>query len=637
MNKILIANRGEIACRVIRTAKAQGYATVAVYSDADKNALHVKLADEAVYIGASEPSQSYLNMEAIFAAARTSQADAIHPGYGFLSENAEFAQRCAENQITFIGPSANAIALMGSKQASKNAMVAAGVPCLPGYQGENQDDEVLISEAEKIGPPLMIKASAGGGGRGMRLVTDLSSLAEQIRSARQEAKNAFGDDKLIIERALLNPRHIEIQIFADTHGNTLFLGERDCSIQRRHQKVIEEAPSPAVTPELREALGKAAVAAAKACQYSNAGTVEFLLDEDGHFYFLEMNTRLQVEHPVTELITGIDLVAWQLLVAAGGVLPLKQNEIKLEGHAMEVRLYAEDPSQNYLPQTGTIHHWKIAKGEGIRVDHGIEAGSEISSFYDPMIAKVISYGENREVARRRLLRALDNTQLLGLQDNRAFLAAILRQPNFIQGNATTRFLNEEILKYSTPINNELWALAAVLLQNQTPSPASLSSQLPHPVDLKIGKEEARVILHRTKAHWLAYIDDQALQIEINSQGISINNHRQPYYWHPTSSGLWLGLGREQWFFEHQTYAPATDLNTTGNGQVVAPMDGAVIAMQCQIGQEVKKGDVLLLLEAMKIEHSLQANVDGIIESIKISEGEQVKSKQLLLSIAPKTE
>lgn len=637
MNKILIANRGEIACRVIRTAKAQGYATVAVYSDADKNALHAKLADEAVYIGASEPSQSYLNMDAIFDAARISHADAIHPGYGFLSENAEFAQRCTDNQITFIGPSASAISLMGSKQASKVAMMAAGVPCLPGYQGENQEDAVLIAEAEKIGPPLMIKASAGGGGRGMRLITDLTHLAEQIRSARQEALNAFGDDKLIIERALLNPRHIEVQIFADTHGNTLFLGERDCSIQRRHQKVVEEAPSPAVSPELRQALGKAAVAAADACQYSNAGTVEFLLDEDGQFYFLEMNTRLQVEHPVTELITGIDLVAWQLLVAAGGALPLQQNEIELKGHAIEVRLYAEDPSQNYLPQTGTIRHWQVAEGEGVRVDHGIEAGSEISPFYDPMIAKVISYGENRDVARRRLLRALDNTQLLGLQDNRAFLAAILRQPSFINGSATTRFLNEETLEYSTPVNNELWALAAVLLQPQASNTASLSNQLLHPVDIKIGEEEARITLHRDKQHWLARVDDQQVRLEINSQGVSINGYRQPYYWHHTSTGIWLGLGKEQWLFEHQTYAPATDLTTIGNGLVTAPMDGAVIAMQCQVGQEVKKGDVLLLLEAMKIEHSLQANVDGTIESIKVNAGEQVKSKQLLLSIAPKTE
>lgn len=637
MNKILIANRGEIACRVIRTAKAQGYATVAVYSAADKNALHVKLADEAVYIGASEPSQSYLNIEAILNAAKQSQADAIHPGYGFLSENADFAQQCADNSITFIGPSADAIALMGSKQASKAAMVEAGVPCLPGYQGEEQSDETLIKAAKKIGTPLMIKASAGGGGRGMRLVTDLHQLEEQIRSARQEAKSAFGDDKLIVERALLNPRHIEVQVFGDNHGNLVFLGERDCSIQRRHQKVVEEAPSPAVTPELRQALGEAAVAAAKACHYSNAGTVEFLLDEDGQFYFLEMNTRLQVEHPVTELITGLDLVAWQLAVAAGEQLPLTQEQIKLSGHAIEVRLYAEDPSQNYLPQTGTIHHWQVATGEGIRVDHGIEVGSEISPFYDPMIAKVISYGENREVARRRLLRALDTTELLGLQDNRAFLAAILHQPRFIEGQATTRFLNDESLEYSTPPDNKLWALAATLLQSQAPTSHSLGSQLPHPVHLAHADTEATVTLSANGAQWHATVGEDSFAISSSPQGIHVDGYRQPYYWCHTDTGLWLGLGSEQWFFAHQTFAPANSLDAAGSGLITAPMDGAVIAVQCEAGQEVQKGDALLLLEAMKIEHSLVADVDGTVVSVEVQVGEQVKSKQLLLSIAPKTE
>lgn len=637
MNKILIANRGEIACRVIRTAKAQGYGTVAVYSEADKEALHVKLADEAVYIGASEPSQSYLNIDAILNAAKQSQADAIHPGYGFLSENAEFAERCAAANITFIGPNAKAIALMGSKQASKAAMVKAGVPCLPGYQGEEQSDDTLIAEAKKIGPPLMIKASAGGGGRGMRLVTDLNQLEEQIRSARQEAKSAFGDDKLILERALLNPRHIEVQVFGDSHGNVVHLGERDCSIQRRHQKVVEEAPSPAVSPALRQALGEAAVAAAKACNYSNAGTVEFLLDEDGQFYFLEMNTRLQVEHPVTELITGLDLVAWQLMVAAGEKLPLTQEQIQLTGHAIEVRLYAEDPSQNYLPQTGTISHWQVAEGEGIRVDHGIEVGSEISPFYDPMIAKVISYGENREVARRRLLRALDTTELLGLQDNRAFLAAILRQPTFIEGQATTQFLNNEKFTFCTAPTNKHWALAAALIQNHQPSSEHLGSQLPHPVHLTQNDTDTTVILQHTGAEWLATRGEETHTIHITAQGCHIDGYRQPYYWCHTDTGLWLGLGSEQWFFEHHTYAPANSLEATGNGLLTAPMDGAVIAVQCNVGQEVQKGDVLLLLEAMKIEHSLIADIDGTVASVEVQVGEQVKSKQLLLSIAPKTE
>lgn len=637
MNKILIANRGEIACRVIRTAQAQGYATVAVYSDADADALHVKLADEAVYIGASEPSQSYLNMDAIIDAAHRSHADAIHPGYGFLSENAEFAERCAASNITFIGPSASAIALMGSKQASKVAMMKAGVPCLPGYQGEVQDDATLMAEAEKVGPPLMIKASAGGGGRGMRLVTDLAQLEEQIRSARQEAKSAFGDDKLIIERALLNPRHIEVQVFADTHGNVLYLGERDCSIQRRHQKVVEEAPSPAVSPALRQALGEAAVLAARACNYSNAGTVEFLLDEDGQFYFLEMNTRLQVEHPVTELITGIDLVAWQLLVAQNEPLPITQKEVQLTGHAIEVRLYAEDPSQNYLPQTGTICHWQVAEGEGVRVDHGIEVGSEISPFYDPMIAKVIAYGENREVARRRLLRALDTTELLGLKDNRAFLSAILRQPNFIQGKATTRFLNEKTLDYGNVMNNTLWAVAAVLQQHTHVTEHSLGSQLPHPVHLSHGEEATTVTLKRAGEQWHATVGADVFTLQLTAQGIHVNGYRQPYYWQRSDHGLWLGLGSKQWWFEHHTYAPANNQDAAGSGLLTAPMDGAVMAVQCEVGQTVNKGDVLLLLEAMKIEHSLTADVDGTITAIQVQTGEQVKSKQLLLSIAPETE
>lgn len=636
MNKILIANRGEIACRVIRTAKAQGYSTVAVYSEADKEALHVKLADEAVYIGASEPSQSYLNIDAILNAAKQSQADAIHPGYGFLSENAEFAERCAAANITFIGPSAEAIALMGSKQASKAAMVKAGVPCLPGYQGEEQSDDTLIAEAKKIGPPLMIKASAGGGGRGMRLVTDLNQLEEQIRSARQEAKSAFGDDKLILERALLNPRHIEVQVFGDSHGNVVHLGERDCSIQRRHQKVVEEAPSPAVTPELRQQLGEAAVAAAKACNYSNAGTVEFLLDEDGQFYFLEMNTRLQVEHPVTELITGLDLVAWQLMVAADEKLPLTQEQIQLTGHAIEVRLYAEDPSQNYLPQTGTISHWQVAKGEGIRVDHGIDVGSEISPFYDPMIAKVISYGENREVARRRLLRALDTTELLGLQDNRAFLAAILRQPTFIEGQATTQFLQQESLTFTSSLMPQHWALAAVLLQ-PTPFGNSINSTFPHAVHLSHAQTQETVWLRYQHPLWHAHINNETFTLQVDAQGVHINQHRQPFYWQTTEAGLWLGLGCQQWHFEHHTYAPAEGEEAAGSGKLFAPMDGAIIAIECKEGQTVKQGDVLLLLEAMKIEHSLVADTDGTVERIEVQAGEQVKNKQLLLSIAPKTE
>ncbi|HLR18020.1 MAG TPA: acetyl/propionyl/methylcrotonyl-CoA carboxylase subunit alpha [Alcanivoracaceae bacterium] len=636
MNKILIANRGEIACRVIRTAKVQGYSTVAVYSEADRNALHVQLADEAIYLGPSEAAQSYLDINKIIAAAHTTQADAIHPGYGFLSENAEFAQACADNNIIFIGPSASAIALMGSKQASKAAMVEAGVPCLPGYQGEEQSDATLIKAAKEIGAPLMVKASAGGGGRGMRLITDLADLEEHIRSARQEAKSAFGDDKLIVERALLNPRHIEVQVFGDTHGNVVHLGERDCSIQRRHQKVVEESPSPAVSPELRQALGEAAVLAAKACAYTNAGTVEFLLDEDGQFYFLEMNTRLQVEHPVTELITGQDLVAWQLLVAAGEPLPLQQDEIELNGHAIEVRLYAEDPSQNYLPQTGTISHWQPATGEGVRVDHGIQAGSEISAFYDPMIAKVIAYGDNREVARRRLIRALQQTQLLGLKDNRAFLEDIVRQDTFIQGQATTRFLNEETLAFTHAAPARLWAAAAILLQPATPSAQALGTHMPHRAKLQCGEQEEVVVLTQQGGTWTAHTQGDTFTVQRGSNSLIINGYRQPLYWQQQGDELWLGLGTQQWLFERHTYAPANSADAAGSGVLTAPMDGAIIAVNCEAGQTVEKGDVLVLLEAMKIEHSIQADVDGIVESVQVNANDQVKSKQILLSIAAET-
>ncbi|HZX16921.1 MAG TPA: acetyl-CoA carboxylase biotin carboxylase subunit, partial [Pseudomonas sp.] len=421
-NKILIANRGEIACRVMRTAQDLGYRTVAVYSEADADARHVQQADEAVCIGPAQVNQSYLLIANIIDAAQKTGADAIHPGYGFLSENADFARACEAAGIVFIGPTVEAIHLMGSKRLSKIAMLEAGVPCIPGYEGAAQDDETLSREAGRIGYPLMIKASAGGGGRGMRLVHESGELLAQIRTARSEAQNAFGSGELILERAVIQPRHVEIQVFGDQHGSIVYLGERDCSVQRRHQKVVEEAPCPVMTPELRQAMGEAAVKAAASVNYVGAGTVEFLLDQSGEFFFLEMNTRLQVEHPVTELITGQDLVAWQIRVAEGQPLPLKQDEIRLTGHAMEVRLYAEDATQNFLPQTGTALRWEPALREGIRIDHGLVEGQAITPFYDPMLAKVIAYGATREEARRKLVRAVEDCVLLGVNGNQRFLA-----------------------------------------------------------------------------------------------------------------------------------------------------------------------------------------------------------------------
>jgi geranyl-CoA carboxylase alpha subunit len=447
--KVLIANRGEIAVRVIKTAKSLGFKTVAVFSEADANAPHVTMADEAVCIGPAAVGESYLLADKIIDAAKRTGAQAVHPGYGFLSENASFANTCEQEGITFIGPPSAAIELMGSKRLSKIAMIEAGVPCIPGYEGEDQDLAVLIKEADRIGFPIMIKASAGGGGRGMRLVFEASELEANIKTARSEAENAFGSGELILERAVIKPRHIEIQVFADQHGNAVYLGERDCSIQRRHQKVVEEAPSPFVDPELRAKMGEAAVQAAKSCNYVGAGTVEFLVDADKNFYFLEMNTRLQVEHPVTELITGTDLVAWQLKVAANQTLPLTQAQIELNGHAMEVRLYAEDSANQFLPQTGPIHLWQPAKGDGIRIDSGIQSGQTVSPFYDPMLAKIIAYGADREEARRRLIQALEQSTLFGVTINSHFLCEVLRHPAFIEGQATTAFIGDDFVESKT--------------------------------------------------------------------------------------------------------------------------------------------------------------------------------------------
>ena len=397
-DSILVANRGEIAVRVIRSAQLQGYKAIAVYSEADANAPHVAMADEAVLIGAAPVKESYLDAGKILDAARRTGAQAIHPGYGFLSENAEFAEACEKEGIAFIGPSAEAIRVMGNKAESKRRMIEAEVPCIEGYQDVDQSDATLIEAAKKIGIPIMVKAAAGGGGRGMRLVEKMEDLPLALSSARSEAENAFGSGELILEKAVIQPRHVEIQVFGDQHGNVVHLGERDCSIQRRHQKVVEESPCPVMTPELRAAMGAAAVNAAKSINYVGAGTVEFLLDRENKFYFLEMNTRLQVEHPVTEMVTGLDLVALQFRAAQGYPLGLAQEDITLTGHAIEVRLYAEDVSNDFLPATGTAHVWEVPTGEGIRVDHGLLQGQEISPFYDPMVAKIIAWGEDRDVA-----------------------------------------------------------------------------------------------------------------------------------------------------------------------------------------------------------------------------------------------
>ncbi|MBP6770871.1 MAG: acetyl-CoA carboxylase biotin carboxylase subunit, partial [Reyranella sp.] len=462
--KILIANRGEIALRIIRTARAMGYRTVAVFSSADENARHVREADQAVHIGDVLPAQSYLNIAAIIEAAAISGADAVHPGYGFLAENAGFARACRAAGLVFIGPSPEAIAAMGNKAGAKQLMSEAGIPCIPGYQGADQSEATLQAAADAIGYPVMIKATAGGGGRGMRLVAGAGEFLPALRSARSEAQGAFGNAEVIVERAIIEPRHIEIQILADRHGQAIHLGERDCSVQRRHQKVVEEAPSPAVGAALRERMGAAAVAAVKAIGYEGAGTVEFLLDASGEFHFMEMNTRLQVEHPVTEAITGLDLVELQLRIASGEPLPLTQDDVRLNGHAIEVRLCAEDVARGFMPQSGTMTLWEMPGR--IRVDDALESGGEISPYYDSMIAKLIGHGASREEARRKLLAALEDTAALGVRTNQKFLASCLEHPVFAAGEASTAFIDrhgEELLQGDSEVDSRAHALGAALL------------------------------------------------------------------------------------------------------------------------------------------------------------------------------
>ena len=653
-NKILIANRGEIACRVMRTAKELGYRTVAVYSVADAGARHVHVADEAVCIGPAQVNQSYLVIDNIIKAAQKTGADAIHPGYGFLSENADFARACEAAGIVFIGPTVEAIHLMGSKRLSKIAMLEAGVPCIPGYEGAAQDEDTLIREAGRIGYPLMIKASAGGGGRGMRLVHEASELAEQIRTARSEAQNAFGSGELILERAVIKPRHVEIQVFGDQLGNIVYLGERDCSVQRRHQKVVEEAPCPVMTPTLRQAMGEAAVKAAASVNYVGAGTVEFLLDQSGEFFFLEMNTRLQVEHPVTELITGQDLVAWQIRAAAGQPLPLQQDEIRLTGHAMEVRLYAEDAAHNFLPQTGQVLRWEPELLDGVRIDHGLVEGQEISPFYDPMLAKIIAYGATRDDARRKLVRAVEECVLLGVNGNQRFLANLLANPEFASGNATTAFIAEHFnadpsLTAQAPAASEL-AIAAALLYQQSANARAHQRELagwrsagsaPWQFTLKHGEQKHRVNLEvqvaGSQPSLLATVGDTQVSLTLLA-----------------SDGRWLTLeldgirrriayqqqGEQLWLYGHYgnlelldvTHEPAGGQNAASSGAVKAPMDGAIVDVLVSEGERVSKGQLLVVLEAMKMEHPMKAGVDGTVRRIGISKGDQVKNRQLLVEI-----
>lgn len=640
---LLVANRGEIACRIMRTARALGIRTVAVHSEIDRNARHVLEADVAVNLGGAKPGDSYLRSDLVLAAAQSTGAQAIHPGYGFLSENAEFARACQAKGLIFIGPPATAIDAMGSKSAAKVLMEAAGVPLVPGYHGAEQSLDVFRTESARIGYPVLLKAVAGGGGKGMKVVDHEADLAEALASAQREAQAAFGDSRMLVERYLGRPRHIEIQVFADQHGNCIHLNERDCSIQRRHQKVIEEAPAPGLSAELRQAMGDAAVQAAQAIDYVGAGTVEFLLDEQSRFYFMEMNTRLQVEHPVTEAITGQDLVAWQLQIAQGAPLPLDQDAVPLRGHAIEARLYAEDPLQDFLPASGTLHLYREPQpGPGRRLDGGIAEGDEVSPFYDPMLAKVIAWGETREAARLKLAAMLRETAIAGVQTNLAFLGRIVEHPAFARAELDTGFIPrhaDALLPPRAALDEEFWQVAApawLLCQpkaHRVDDPGSPWSALPSgwrsgqlPVNrlhLQSGNEERQ--LDNADISGCTY-DTAAQQINLSRKGTL---HRYPV----VSRGnavfiLWQG----QW----QRVAKVDPISRAAQAQhaggLQAPMNGSIVRLLVEVGAQVEAGSTLLVVEAMKMEHSIRAPHAGTIAAIFCTEGDLVAEGTLLVEL-----
>jgi 3-methylcrotonyl-CoA carboxylase alpha subunit len=651
---LLIANRGEIAVRVIRTAKAMGLRTVAVYSEADRGAMHVAMADEAVLLGPARARDSYLNIERVLEAARKSGAEAVHPGYGFLSESAEFAQACADAGLVFVGPTADMIAAMGSKSGSKMLMEKAGVPLVPGYHGEAQDEATLAKAAGKIGFPVLVKASAGGGGRGMRIVRSADELAAALVSAKREAKAAFGDDRMLIEKFVDNPRHIEVQIVGDSHGNLLSLFERECTLQRRHQKVVEEAPSPTLSANQREAVCAAARKAAQAVKYVGAGTIEFVSDGKDVF-FIEMNTRLQVEHPVTELITGIDLVDWQLRVAFGEKLPLAQDEIRLNGHAIEARVYAEDPHRNFMPSVGRIRTWRTpVTSNGLRIDAGYREGDTVSPHYDAMLAKVIAWAPTRDAAIERLNRGLEETDVRGVVTNIPFLSALVTHPDVRTNTIDTGFIERELKNLTPPQavpgDLELCAAVAAILreeenasQAEAHSPWLSSGWMPvgrrrrmftfrgqgveqevnlhyggGPSQLSIGEREFAFttspadgggfdLLDGTKSHVVAVIEDHELYLRTR-------NGRFDLHWVDPFGG--------------------DDEEQVGEDKIVAPLPGTVVALLAEVGATLEKGAPILTLEVMKMEQTLRAPFAGVLKVIKCKVGDIVQEGVELAEVEP---
>ncbi|GAB3043361.1 acetyl/propionyl/methylcrotonyl-CoA carboxylase subunit alpha [Stenotrophomonas tumulicola] len=653
-NKILIANRGEIACRVIATCRRLGIATVAVYSDADRNARHVRLADEAIAIGPAPAAESYLRADVILEAARSSGAQAIHPGYGFLSENAGFAEACATAGIVFIGPPASAIRAMGDKSAAKALMQQAGVPLTPGYHGDNQDPQFLRGQADAIGYPVLIKASAGGGGKGMRRVDDSAAFIEALASCQREARSAFGNDHVLVEKYVLRPRHIEIQVFGDSHGNVVHLFERDCSVQRRHQKVLEEAPAPGMTAERRAAMGKAAVDAARAVGYVGAGTVEFIASPDGDFYFMEMNTRLQVEHPVTEFITGTDLVAWQLRVAAGQLLPKRQEELAIHGHALEARLYAEDADKGFLPSIGTLRHLRLpVESAHVRVDTGVEQGDTITPFYDPMIAKLIVWDVDRAAALRRMQQALADCQVVGVTTNAGFLRRLVGTGSFSQAKLDTALIEREQEALAAPLAGEesLWALAAIAAVVTTPESASDSRDTQSPWRAqdgwRIGTAAARVLplQQGERQHTLRVVaqaggwqvqrdDELALQVTgrfANGQlDVQLDGRRMRATAQRDDAQVYLFTTHGQHRFTVHDPVGESEQASADAGSLLAPMPGKIVATLVEPGSKVSRGTPLVVLEAMKMEHTLAAPADGTVHGFRAKAGEQVGDGAVLV-------
>ena len=672
--KILIANRGEIACRIASTARQMGIATVAVYSDADRHAAHVQACDEAVYIGGSEPANSYLRADAIIEAAKKTGAEAIHPGYGFLSENGRFVEACNQAGIKFIGPSAAAMEAMGSKSAAKTLMEKAGVPLVPGYHGDNQDPNFLHEQADQIGYPVLIKASAGGGGKGMRIVNSSDEFISLLESCQREAINSFSNDHVLIERYVTKPRHIEIQIFGDELGNYVYLFERDCSVQRRHQKVIEEAPAPGMTEERRHAMGEAAVNAAHAVNYVGAGTVEFITEQDGTFYFMEMNTRLQVEHPVTEMITGYDLVEWQLRIANDEPIPVQQEDLAINGHAIEVRIYAENPDNDFLPSIGLLSHLKFPDhlsfvNAPVRVDSGIRQGDSISPFYDPMIAKLIVWGVDREQAIARMRQALLGTHIVGLHTNVPFLYRLMTNSSFVSADLDTGLIEKNQASLFPPaqklsIKALGYAAASYLAKHGLKNSRAAQNTATSYVDpwdssdywrsrqsagtsITVADDSAQYLVtikQRSTADWILDVDgtEHELTWEVTSTADNQDNYEINLGLNGTLSKGKVVLNGEELYLYTQdgqtrlsipdSLAHAGEGDDVGGGGLTAPMPGKVINIQVNVGDKVEQGQVLVVMEAMKMEHSITASTGGVVEEIFFAVGEQVTEGAELIQL-----